>query len=389
MGKKTRKITGLRQKGEVWYIDTTIKGCRLTERIGAVSARVAEAALAKRKSEIYEGAYFPQKKVSSALVREICGEYVVKKLSYIKSCDTRIHLFKALDRHIGQFPAKDLRISDVEEYRRKRLQERSRQGKQISIRTVNAEVKELLMAFQWALRERLLEFNPIAGIEHLKEPEPKKIMLDNGTENGIGWLRLYNAIGEKHRSTGELTIRGHKTRLKFLIQYKTGMRIGEVNALQHNWIDQIKMRIHLPDHATKANKSRTIPIDIDTVQAITDYRALCAQEKYSRYNSDKWLFVNPTTGQHDKRSEKSLKLALERAGMDGQGITSHALRRTRGTIWDGIDERASMEVLGHSDHKVHRKHYTIVTEDRMRNLVNPENVSRQYPAKENTSSVSR
>lgn len=36
--------------------------------------------------------------------------------------------------------------------------------------------------------------------------------------------------------------------------------------------------------------------------------------------------------------------------------------------WDGIDERASMEVLCHSDHKVHRKHYTEVTEDRIRRL---------------------
>ena len=56
-------------------------------------------------------------------------------------------------------------------------------------------------------------------------------------------------------------------------------------------------------------------------------------------------------------------------------MTSHALRRTRGTIWDNIDERASMEVLGHSDDKVHRKHYTIVSEERIRALAdNSDNI---------------
>jgi len=373
MGKKTRKVTGLRLKGDVYYIDTTIKGHRLTERVGAVSLRMAEAVLAKRKTEIYEGLYFPKKKEPSPLVREVCTEYVDKKLSHVKSCSTRIHLFKPIDRLLGKTVAKDLRISDVEEYRRVRLREPGRMsGRPVSISTVNHEVKELLMSFQWAVKERVLEYNPIAGIEHLREPAPKKIMLDHGAEEGDDWRRLYNALGEKDRYTNKLTIRGHKTRLKFLIQYRTGMRIGEINQLRHSWIDQIKMVIHLPDCATKSGTARDIPIDMELVQAIGDYRALCGDPKYARYASDKYLFINPVTGEPDKSSKNAFRLALDRAGMDGRGITSHALRRTRGTIWDGIDERASMEALGHSDHKVHRKHYTEVTEDRMRKLVDGE-----------------
>jgi integrase len=369
LGKKTRKISGLRLRGDVYYADTTANGVRISERIGKVPESVARGILSKLISDSFAGKHFPKKETTSIQLRDICIEYVEKKLSFVKSKETRMHLFKPLDRLLGNRIAKDLRISDVEEYRRIRLSEKKTiagrpTDRPVSISTVNHEVKELLSALRWATRERLLEFNPIAGIEHLKEPDPKKIMLDKGKESGMDWLRLYNSIGEKHRSTGKLTIRGKKDRLKFLIQYKTGMRIGEVNAIEHSWIDQVNRYIYLPAEATKAQRAREIPIDLETIQAINSYRIDATNTKYAH---DKYLFYNPKTGSHDKRSYKAFNNAVKRAGLSKE-ITSHALRRTRGTIWDGIDERASMEVLGHSDHKVHRKHYTEVTEDRIKRL---------------------
>jgi len=371
LGKATRKITGLRLRGDVYYADTTANGVRISQRIGKVSERDARAILSELISRAFKEQYFPEKEEikGDQKLRLILNEYGTKKLQYVKSFSTRVFMLKPLDRLLGNRIAKDLRISDVEEYRRIRLSEKKTIGgrpteQPVSISTVNHEVKELLSALQWATRERLLEFNPIAGIEHLKEPDPKKIMLDKGKESGMDWLRLYNSIGEKHRATGKLTIRGKKDRLKFLIQYKTGMRIGEVNAIEHSWIDQVNRYIYLPAEATKAQRAREIPIDLETIQAINEFRADAAGSKYSH---DKYLFFNPRSGEHDKRSYKAFNNAVKRAGLSKE-ITSHALRRTRGTIWDSVDERASMEVLGHSDYKVHRKHYTEVTEDRIRSL---------------------
>jgi hypothetical protein len=34
LGKKTRKISGLRLRGDVYYADTTANGVRISERIG-------------------------------------------------------------------------------------------------------------------------------------------------------------------------------------------------------------------------------------------------------------------------------------------------------------------------------------------------------------------
>lgn len=377
MGKITRKSAGLRLRGEVYYADTTANGVRITQRIGKVNETTAKAILSKLISDAFKEGHFPKKEVNSSTIYDICVDYSNKKLAFIKSKDTRKYLFIPITRLLGNKIAKDLRISEVEEYRRVRLSEKKKiNGKEIdklvSISTVNHEVKELLIALQWAVRERLLEYNPIAGIEHLKEPAPAKIMLDKGVESGDDWRRLYNAVGEKNRHSGKITIRGKKTKLKFLMQYKTGMRIGEINQLQHTWIDQIAMKINLPGDITKSEKPRTIPVDMELIQAINDYKSDCANTPLS---NDKYLFYNPLTKNHDKRSYRAFNNAIDRAGLTGCGITSHALRRTRGTIWDGIDERASMEVLGHSDHKVHRRHYTEVTEDRIRNLVqDPDNI---------------
>jgi len=372
LGKATRKITGLRLRGDVYYADTTANGVRISQRIGKVSERDARAILSELISRAFKEQYFPGKEEEkgNSILRVILNDYGTKKLQYVKSFSTRVFMLKPLDRLLGNRIAKDLRISDVEEYRRIRLSEKKTiagrpTDQPVSISTVNHEVKELLSALRWAVRERLLEYNPIAGIEHLKEPDPKKIMLDKGKESGMDWLRLYNSIGEKHRATGKLTIRGKKDRLKFLIQYKTGMRISEVNAIEHSWIDQINRYIYLPAEATKAQRAREIPIDLETIQAINEFRADATNTKYAH---DKYLFYNPKTGSHDKRSYKAFNNAVARAGLSKE-ITSHALRRTRGTIWDSVDERASMEVLGHSDYKVHRKHYTEVTEDRIKKLI--------------------
>lgn len=370
MGKSTRKIPGLRLRGDVYYADTRVKGIRLSQRIGKVNESTAKAILAKLISDVWKDEYFPKKVENLSTVYDICNKYYEEKLIFKKSKDTRKYLFMPITRLLGDKIAKDLRISEVEEYQRIRQSEKKKIiGKEIdklvSAPTVNHEVKELLTALRWAVKNRLLDYNPIEGITHLKEPEPAKIMLDEGVEFGDDWRRLYNAIGEKNYFSGKLTIRGKKTKLKFLMQYKTGMRIGEINQMQHSWIDQIAMKINLPGDVTKSAKSRIIPIDMELIQAINDYKSDCANTPLS---NDKYLFYNQISKTHDKRSDRAFNSAVERAGLKGRGITSHALRRTRGTIWDSIDERASMEVLGHSDFAVHRKHYTKVTEDRIRKL---------------------
>ena len=173
MGKKTRKTAGLRLRGGVYYADTTANGIRISERIGRVSETAAKAILSKFISDAFTGEHFKKAQTYSPTVHDICADYSNKKLAFVKSCETRMYLFKPIDRLLGNVIAKDLRISAVEEYRRIRLSEKKTIGgrevnKNISIRTVNREVDELSNALRWALRDRIIEYNPHSRYRAIK-----------------------------------------------------------------------------------------------------------------------------------------------------------------------------------------------------------------------------
>jgi integrase len=377
MGEVKKKVHGLRLRGETYYADTSVKGKKIFKKIGKVSLTEAKIALNQILSNASNASDTPDaKNINNVInpkiltIHDILVGYSNAEVKDLVSFKSRQFYFKALDRLLGNEIIENLRISKIREYQKTRQSEKRKIGHTITenfvnIPYINSEVKELIRAIKWAIKERLIDFNPINGIDKLKENRPKKIMLDEGQENGEQWRKLFNALGEKNRYSGKLTLRGRKTKLKYLIQYKTGMRIGEVNALEHNWINETTMRIYLPEYATKSRKERIIPIDRELIEAINKFKI---DIKDTKYNHHKYLFFNKNTNNHDKMSFDTFKNAIKRAGLP-DGITSHALRRTRGTIWDVIDERASMEALGHSDFQIHRKHYTNVTSDRFDKLI--------------------
>ena len=108
MGKKTRKNTGLRLRGSVYYADTTANGYRISQRIGRVSEREAKAILAELVAQAFKEQYFPDKK-QDICIRYVLNEYGTKRLQYKKSFSTRVYLLKHLDRLLGSRVAKELR----------------------------------------------------------------------------------------------------------------------------------------------------------------------------------------------------------------------------------------------------------------------------------------
>lgn len=57
------------------------------------------------------------------------------------------------------------------------------------------------------------------------------------------------------------------------------------------------------------------------------------------------------------------------AGLSDRGYTPYALRRTRTTIWDSIDEGAARFATGHTPQDAHGKHYVRMTDQRLFTLV--------------------
>ena len=354
------KTIGLRNRKGVWYFNTSIEGYQLTDRVGRVSEKEAIAALAKIRSEIWEGKYFPNRQGKSLTVLDVLNEYWNKKLKFLKSGSNRKFILSNLKNHFGHYRVDKLRTSDIEAYQRLRLATPiERNGKQYDPpkpRTINSDIEQLQTTLEWAVDERLITHNPIRAAKPLPMPPPEKKMLDTGTEDGTEWLRLYNAARAPTK-TGKK--REEYIANALYIQYHTGMRIGEVLALRREWV-KISGTIDLPATATKAKKSRSIPITQDL------YR---------------WILDIPRTGetvicrQNGKPYKHMYKIIREISEAAGLQIRSHDLRRTRLQIWDRIDERASMAAGGHEDQRVHRKHYTTVTPDMLQKLTAPENNS--------------
>jgi integrase len=214
------------------------------------------------------------------------------------------------------------------------------------------------MALNWAVKDRLIAYNPILSVLPLKEQAPKKVMLDDGTENGPEWQKLYNAAATPTRGKLKKNFKNQQSKLQQLIflQYKTGMRQSEVCGLRWSYVDLIAKVIRLPASATKNGLPRVIPLYDEVVQMLSEISKEHENVFWGR--GDRPLLSY----------EKAFCRAVEDAGLP-KSITTHALRRTRLQIWDRVSIDLSCSAGGHQDKRVHQKHYTEAKPDMLQALV--------------------
>ncbi len=97
----------------------------------------------------------------------------------------------------------------------------------------------------------------------------------------------------------------------------------------------------------KGDKERVVPLTDQVVEAIQAYLP------YRTKTQSRHLFVSAWKGHpiHGRCINRMLKIVIEKAGLEGQGITPHKLRHTFAThlIRNGVDIRTVQELLGHSE----------------------------------------
>jgi integrase len=117
----------------------------------------------------------------------------------------------------------------------------------------------------------------------------------------------------------------------------TGCRIGEIFALRWQNVDFEKELINV--FAGKTQKVRVVPIN-KPVRRILDFWALGRKNEY--------VFYNQKTGERFVDLDAGLRLACEKAEI--QGVTWHTLRHTFASrlLGRGVDIMTVKELLGHS-----------------------------------------
>ena len=197
------------------------------------------------------------------------------------------------------------------------------------------KVSALRMFFKYLTNNlHLLSVNPAAELETPKQRKSLPVHLT--LEQSIDLLRAVDGPN-KQRDYCILTL--------FL---NCGMRLAELCSLNYTDIK--------PDRSLKilgkGNKERVIYLNDACIDAINEYmqvrpnNIIDAKDKNALFISNRGQRISNKTVQH------IVKTFLEKAGLGGQGYSTHKLRHTAATLMyqqGGVDIRVLKDILGHEN----------------------------------------
>jgi len=227
---------GVYQRGENWYIDFTFHGERIRKMIGP-SRKGAEAVIAKRKVEIFEGKFLDiQKEPVPVKFHDFAKEYLQwakankKPSTYLRD----LYTMRIFDREFGRKRIQEINTRRIEKY------QTERRGR-FTAATVNRELALLKHLFKKAVEWRMLRENPAKEIKFLK-----------GAVNRVRYLmpdEFQKVLSNCQDFLKPIVI----------LAAHTGMRRGEILGLEWDRVNIDLGIITLID--TKNYERRDIPMD--------------------------------------------------------------------------------------------------------------------------------
>jgi integrase/recombinase XerD len=213
------------------------------------------------------------------------------------------------------------------------LREESR--KKLSSRTRARVVASLRQFYGYLENRKLIEVNPMQGIE---APKIERALPDFLTQEEI--RKLFAVF----REDNVLELRD-KTMFEFL--YSSGLRISEACALLMSDIDRENQILTIRG---KGGRERLVPYGDVAAKLLAQYLDRARAEILNQYTSD-FVFVSKKGGALSRKSAwRLLKRYMKRAGI-GRNITPHTLRHSFAThlLQNKADLRVVQELLGHMD----------------------------------------
>ena len=304
---------GIYQRGENWYIDFTYQGKRFREAVGP-DEDLAVDVLSKRKVEIRENRFFPDKQKDPDPVRfhDFAKEYLRWSIANKKpSAKTReLSTMKTLDREFGEKDLDEITSYQVEAWKMKRK-------KEVKPATVNRELAVLKGFFTKAVEWGRCQDHPA-----------RKVKLFKGVTKRLRYLMPDEV--QKLISNCAVHIKP-----LVIVAVHSGMRKGEVLGLRRDQVNFEQGIITLTD--TKNSERRDIPMN-ETVKATL--KGIGGEDSFFFASTKKkgapfvWI-------------EMSFHQALERSGIED--FKFHDLRHTFASnlVMAGEDLHTVGELLGH------------------------------------------
>lgn len=208
----------------------------------------------------------------------------------------------------------------------------------LALASVQQELSAIRHFYGWLLEEDLARINPTTGYQLKRSPRPLPAIADVDL--------LTQLLDQPIPDTPEQARLWLRDKAMFELLYSSGLRVGELVALDTTDIDLTDLRVRVMG---KGNKTRIVPIGAKAAAAITRYlphRNLWVEQQ------DSALFISEKLGTRlsTRAVQQRLKVASARAGI-AQNLYPHLLRHCFAShmLSSSGDLRAVQEMLGHSD----------------------------------------
>ncbi len=208
----------------------------------------------------------------------------------------------------------------------------------LALASVQQELSAIRHFYGWMIEEGLARINPTTGYQLKRSSRPLPSIADVDL--------LTQLLDQEMPDTPEQARLWLRDRAMFELLYSSGLRVGELVALNVTDVDLSDLRVRVTG---KGNKTRLLPLGKKAAAAINRYlphRNLWVEQQ------DNALFISEKLGTRlsTRAVQQRLKVAATRAGI-AQNLYPHLLRHCFAShmLSGSGDLRAVQEMLGHSD----------------------------------------
>lgn len=208
----------------------------------------------------------------------------------------------------------------------------------LALASVQQELSAIRHFYGWLIEQELARINPTTGYQLKRSPRPLPSIADIDM--------LTQLLDQPAPDTPEQARLWLRDKAMFELLYSSGLRVGELVALDVTDIDLSDLRVRVTG---KGNKTRLVPIGMKARDAIKRYlphRNLWVEQV------DSALFISEKLGTRlsTRAVQQRLKVTAKRAGI-AQNMYPHLLRHCFAShmLSGSGDLRAVQEMLGHSD----------------------------------------
>jgi len=307
---------GLYKRQQVWWMSVMYQGRQVRRSTGTTDRRLADAILAKIRTQIVEGRFFDTREEQHRTFEELMMRYLAEHAARKSQPRHYRGYAKRLTAFFGGYTLAEITPKMIVDYKNHRY------AAGLKPASINRELATLKKAFTLAVREwEWCRENPVSRVSMEREHNQRDRWLSSEEETRL--------------------LRHCAPWLHDLVTFAlhTGMRMGEIVDLTWRGVDVHRRTVTV--FRSKNGERRTIPVN-DTVLAVLKAKATVRSLK-----TDLVFCSHAFTPLESGHLRRSFRVAVRKAQIED--FHFHDLRHTFATrlVQAGVDLYKIQRLLGH------------------------------------------